>query len=476
METRTGRPALYAALAMFACGDSSQSSDAAADDETAGMDTSTSADTPGDASESGAGPAETSGIGDSTGVDPDTTGTGDPDPCAPSDAALVHAIDVSAGGAHTCAVLESGAVRCWGNGKNGQLGYGNTEDVGDDESIDCAGDVDVGDIATRVAAGGLHTCALSQRGTVRCWGSNTSGQLGYGHTESIGDDDVPAQAGDVDLGGTAVQITAGGVHTCALLDTGAVRCWGFGQYGRLGYGDIANIGDDETPASVGDVDVGGVVVQIDAGGSHTCAVLQTGGLRCWGFGNNGQLGYGGFVYPDGFGVGDDETPASVGDIDVAGATVSQVSAGAVHTCAVMDVGIRCWGANESSQGGPAGDFWEAAQNGNVPLDGTPVHVTAGAAHTCALLAGGGLRCWGAAGYGQLGYGSTDTVVTALQDVDVGAVVTVAQTGDFHMCVVSESGGLRCWGTGAQGRLGYGGSADVGDDETPADVGDVPVHE
>jgi cysteine-rich repeat protein len=101
----------------------------------------------------------------------------------------------------------------------------------------------------------------------------------------------------VDCGGSCeacrairAMVVAGYEHTCALLETGAVRCWGFGEYGQLGYGRWTHIGDDEAPAAAGDVDVGGPVVQLAAGWIHTCALLETGAVRCWGDGRKGRLG------------------------------------------------------------------------------------------------------------------------------------------------------------------------------------------
>jgi alpha-tubulin suppressor-like RCC1 family protein len=81
------------------------------------------------------------------------------------------------------------------------------------------------------------------------------GQLGYGNTNTIGDDETPASAGDVDVGETVTQISAGAAHTCALLASGNIRCWGQGSDGRLGYGNQSDIGDDETPVSAGNVPV-----------------------------------------------------------------------------------------------------------------------------------------------------------------------------------------------------------------------------
>jgi hypothetical protein len=146
-----------------------------------------------------------------------------------------------------------GAVRCWGRGGSGELGYGNTNKIGDNEAPASAGDVNVGGVVVQVAAGEDHTCARLSTGAVRCWGNNGTGQLGYGNTATIGDNEAPASAGDVNVGGAVAQLALGGEHVCALLTDGAVRCWGNNGTGQLGYGNISNVGDNETPASVGDV-------------------------------------------------------------------------------------------------------------------------------------------------------------------------------------------------------------------------------
>jgi hypothetical protein len=207
---------------------------------------------------------------------------------------------IAAGKHHTCALLDTGDVRCWGEGANGRLGYGNAITIGDNESPASAGSVDVGGTVTQIVAGEDHTCALLDTGSVRCWGIGASGRLGYGNTNDIGDNETPADVGDVTVGGTVTQIDAGVFHTCTLLDTGAVRCWGTGGAGRLGYGNSTTIGDDETPADAGNVDIGGAVTQI-----------VTGTVRCWGSSSNGTLGYGNNEI-----IGDNETPASVGDVDI----------------------------------------------------------------------------------------------------------------------------------------------------------------
>jgi alpha-tubulin suppressor-like RCC1 family protein len=209
-------------------------------------------------------------------------------------------------------------------------------------------------------------CALTAGG-VRCWGFNEYGQLGYGHTNNIGDNETPASVGYVNLGGTAVQLGAGAEHTCARLEDGRVKCWGRNGDGQLGYGHDFDIGDNETPASAGYVDVGGPVLQLAAGARHTCALLSGGRVRCWGRNVDGQLGYGFGSY-----IGDDETPASAGDVDVGGVVV-QLSAGSYHTCAQLDTGrVRCWGRNTSGELGyghtnPIGTFEPAMVAGDVPF-------------------------------------------------------------------------------------------------------------
>ncbi len=174
-----------------------------------------------------------------------------------------------------------------------------------------AGDVDVGGAVTQLETEYDRTCALLTTGKLRCWGFNLLGQLGYGHQNTIGDDELPSSAGDVPVGGNVLQVAAGLRHTCALLDTGRVRCSGHNESGQLGYGHKDNVGDDELPSSAGDVNVGRRVVQLAAGFAFTCALLDTGRDRCWGDNEFGQLGYGHTNA-----IGDTELPSSAGDVNV----------------------------------------------------------------------------------------------------------------------------------------------------------------
>ncbi len=387
---------------------------------------------------------------------------------------------IATGDIHTCAALTSGEVRCWGYGGWGRLGYGNTTNIGDNETPASAGSVDVGGSVTQVAAGFLHTCALlATDGEVRCWGSAARGQLGYGNTSDIGDDEAPALAGSVNVGGAVVQIAAGGYHTCALLTTGEVRCWGDAASGELGYGNTTRIGDNETPASAGSVSVGGSVAQIAMGNYHTCALLTTGAVRCWGSAESGQLGYGNTTN-----IGDNETPASAGSVNVGG-SVSQIVAGGVHTCALLASGeVRCWGSANSGRLGYGnttniGDNETPAAAGSVNVGASVSRIAAGGAHTCALLSAGGVRCWGYGLDGCLGYANTNNIgdsatPASAGNVNVGGSVAKIVAGGRHTCALLTTGEVRCWGSSSVGQLGYGNTTNIGDNETPASAGSVVV--
>ena len=410
---------------------------------------------------------------------------------APTGPGIPAANKIAAGGAHTCAVLDNGTVRCWGYGGDGRLGYGNTNWIGDNETPGSVGPVDLGAgrTAIQISAGAIHTCAVLDNGTVRCWGDNRDGELGYGNTNNIGDNESPGSVGPVDLGAgrTAVQISASGQHTCAVLDNGTVECWGYGFHGQLGYGNTTSIGDNETPGSVGPVDLGAgrTAVQISSGEFYTCAVLDNGMVKCWGDGALGELGYGNTAS-----IGDNETPGSVGPVDLgAGRTAVQISSGSAygHTCAVLDNGtVRCWGYGREGQLGygnttTVGDNETPGSVGTVDLGAgrTAVKIAAGDAHTCAVLDNGTVRCWGWGFVGQLGYGNTSNIGDnetpgSAGPVDLNAGRTAAQivAGNSHTCVALDTGTVRCWGSNGSGQLGYGNTNNIGDNETPGSVADV----
>ncbi len=210
---------------------------------------------------------------------------------------------ITAGRQHTCALLEGGSVKCWGHNAFGQLGQGDDSARGDDlgEMGDNLPPVDLGagKKAVSVVAGANHTCVLLEGGAVKCWGASGAGQLGLGSIDGRGDE--PWEMGDellaVDLGAKAANaIAAGEEHVCALLDGGAVKCWGANSKGQLGLGDTQARGDE--PGEMGDIlpavalGTGVLAVAITCGFEHACARTGDGLARCWGANWAGQLGQG----------------------------------------------------------------------------------------------------------------------------------------------------------------------------------------
>lgn len=393
---------------------------------------------------------------------------------------------VVTGDTFSCALFADGGVRCWGLSPTLALGHPITDEVGDDEYPSTLGDVNVGKVVQLTAGGDVGpsgaevACALLDTGNVHCWGSYW--MLGVPNISVI--DGNPAGYGDVNVGGPVRQVDTSGHRTCALLTNGKVRCWGgswdeSGNVAPLGYATSElYIGDNEPPASMGDIDLGGSAVQISNGFAHTCAVLTTGNVRCWGSGLYGRLGYGSddLLY-----VGNEIPPSAAGDVNV-GAPVVKVAAGRSHTCALLTTGnVRCWGDGAAGELGygnteTIGDDETPASAGDVNIGGTAVDITAGDEYTCALLDTGKTRCWGKAGaalgYGQLRTIGDDELPSSSGTVNVGGDVLQVDAAKSHTCAVLTKGTVRCWG---DDYLGYPHvTAPLGDDELPLTAGDLSV--
>jgi len=338
-------------------------------------------------------------------------------------------------------------------------------------------DVATGGFVEKIVTGYYHTCALLSGGGVRCWGRNEVGQLGYPGHGDVGDDETPASMPLVDVGGTVVELAAGTYHTCARLDTGAVRCWGWGRFGALGYGNTDNIGDDEHPSSAGAVLGSARARRIFAGGANTCAVLVTDYVYCWGTNYKGMLGYGQPASGSWFQLGDDETPLSVGPVPI-GIGVNEIDLEDGSACARFSGLAKCWGSDGSLPGYPGprevlGDDETVASLPYLPVSSVAEIVTGGS-HHCIRTTSGQVRCWGSIPLGGLGYASTAPIFDAslAGNISLGGTATQITSGYAHVCALLTSGGVRCWGH--DGALGYAAAGAVGDDETPASMGDVPL--
>ncbi|MCX4242725.1 RCC1 domain-containing protein [Paraliomyxa miuraensis] len=355
---------------------------------------------------------------------------------------------------------------------NGDLDDDEVCDDGNQTDSDgCDNDCTVSAGAVEVVAGDEHVCALFHTGDIKCWGAYDSGRLGYlAQDQDIGDDETPASAPFVNVGAPVEQLALGTNFTCALLATDEVKCWGDGQHGRLGQGDQADLGSDQEPADIPAIDFGGgTPIQIAAGGEHACAVMQSGELRCWGRNDHGQIGLPGIAA-----AGDDELPGALPPVDLGmGVVAQQVAAGADHTCVLLGGGdVLCFGRDNAGQlATPAtnasiGDDEAPSASTPVLLGGLAVMIAGRFNHTCVAYDTGELQCWGDGGSGRLGYGNTDNVgddedVALLPLVDtVGSDPTSFGMGLAHTCVRVGTTQIFCWGEGNNGRLGYGNANDL----------------
>ncbi|MFL2967716.1 MAG: putative Ig domain-containing protein [Candidatus Poseidoniaceae archaeon] len=374
---------------------------------------------------------------------------------------------VATGMLHTCAILDNGDLKCWGSDQYGQLGDdGTNTDI--DAPSSTAIDLGPGRTAVDVAAGVWHTCALLDNGDVKCWGSDNYGQLGDGGTNT--DIDAPSSTAiDLGPGRTAVSVSAGMFHTCALLDNSEVKCWGRDNHGQLG--DGGGTTDTSEPSSTAiDLGPGRTAVAIDAGGYYTCAILDNGELKCWGRDDYGMLGDGGTTHTSStYTTAPSSTAIDLGP----GRTAVAVDAGNAHTCAILDNGeLKCWGWDRHGQLGDGGTTHTFATYTTTPSSTaidlgpgrTAIAVSGHLFHTCALLDNSDLKCWGSDEYGQLGNGGTplsndSTMSPPTTPIDFGTNRTpvAVYTGQYHTCAILDNGELKCWGGDQNGQLGDGGS-------------------
>ena len=226
---------------------------------------------------------------------------------------------------------------CWGEDDRGQIGD-NSHKI--DAPSPALVDVGTGRTVTAVSGGEYHTCAVLDDGTVKCWGFDGYGQLGNGAASSSEVTTPPSATVNLGQGRTALTITAGQHHSCAILDDGSVKCWGSDWHGQLGDGGASHSMTTTTTApSTTPVDLGSgrTAVAISAGGWHTCAILDDGSVKCWGLNNNGQLGLGssiGTIEPT-----PPTTPIDLGS----GRTAVSIATGEYFTCATLDNGsLMCW--------------------------------------------------------------------------------------------------------------------------------------
>ena len=295
-------------------------------------------------------------------------------------------VQLEVGTQRSCAVLDDASVSCWGRNQHGELGDGST--------VDRLAPVDIKSLpgpVTAISVGFSHTCALIDDGQVACWGRNVRGELGDGTTT---DRTLPVVV--TGLRGKAQQIDVDGLRTCAALDDGTVTCWGHNWSGELGDGSTA---DRSQPVDVKVLP--GSIASVSVGFNHTCVLTDDGQVACWGYNEYGGLGDGSTL--------DRTRPVVVEGLP---GPVTAVSVGDGHTCALIDDGqVACWGYNEY---GGLGDGSTLDRTRPVVVEGLPGSVTAvsaGDGHTCAMVTTGAPYCWGYNEYGGLGDGTKTNRLT-----------------------------------------------------------------
>jgi alpha-tubulin suppressor-like RCC1 family protein len=397
---------------------------------------------------------------------------------------------VSAGKFHTCVVTAVGSVMCWGNGSSGRLGTGNQDSTASPSIV-----ADAGESFRQVSAGGAHTCALTVSQRIYCWGVGTDGQVGDGEIAaslvpareytlaadwalvSAGDDHSCGQKadgrwfcwGDGQYGqigndstlarsiptqvGAWMQMSAAFDHTCAVRGNGKLYCWGAGALARLGNGiDTAN---RATPTLV----AGGFEdwTRVSAGAEHSCAIRSDGSLYCWGNQADGRVG-------NGFTTNTISSPSLVQQLSQPSIVVwNSISAGSRHTCGAANVGATlvayCWGNNLYGRLGNGNESDTPHSSPVVvqePLS-SPAEISVGAEHSCARTKSDTLYCWGHGNSGRLGLGNSFPVVQPIPALIEDTTWQQVSVGEAHTCAVANDQRAFCWGLGLHGRLGNNGT-------------------
>ncbi len=343
-----------------------------------------------------------------------------PESIAVSDAVL------AMGGEHSCSIAAAGTVSCWGSNWSGQLGR-----VTDPPSVNAeqnAPDAVSGlpGPALSVSAGGKHTCAVLTDHSLWCWGDNTRGQLGV----DVASGPTPRRVLDhID------RVVLGDAHSCAIRLDRSVACWGANTHGELGDGSYQ---DRPMPTALANV----LADDLALGSEHTCA-LAAGAVTCWGSNDRGQLG-------------DGSTTDRTSPAEPAASDAVEVAARGDHTCVRRGDGTAaCWGDNDDGELGD-GTLVQRATPTPVAIDGVLVAIAAGERHTCAMRADHSLACWGRDSVGELGDGSHIPLGPQSAALPIGA--SALAVGAFHACVIAGADHrVYCWGDDHHGQLGDGGS-------------------
>jgi alpha-tubulin suppressor-like RCC1 family protein len=314
-----------------------------------------------------------------------------------------------------------------------------------------------------------HTCVLTAAGGVKCWGLNRNGQLGNGTATSEPPFIIPTPVDVVGLSSGVVQISAGSFHTCAVTTTHNLKCWG-----RNGFGELGNGAPGSFETAPVDAHLITDVSQVNAAGNFTCALNTSGGVKCWGFNASGELGDDSVTQLPPF-----FNPMPV---DVVGLTsgVVQISGKGSYTCALTSAGaVKCWGDNLVGQIGTRNSnpfFFDVPRDIPTLTSGVAA-ISSGGNHNCVVTTSGGAKCWGQNLAGEVGNGTFQFAIACCSvdppDDVIGLTSGVAQISLLGRtsCALTTGGGVKCWGINNAGQLGNGTTTPgtFGGIATPVDV-------
>ncbi|MGO3702061.1 MAG: RCC1 domain-containing protein [Candidatus Saccharimonadales bacterium] len=354
------------------------------------------------------------------------------------------------GSGHSLALSADGKVYSWGVNTNGRLGDGTEYHVSFPIAVKTEGTPMQGKRIVQIAGGNSHSLALASDGTVYAWGSNSNGQLGNNNTGTDAWEPVAVSMSGVLSGKRIVQIAGGNSHSLALDSDGKVYAWGLNDYGQLGNNSTTS---SAVPVAVSaGSELGSkTITQISAGNVHSTAVASDGGAYAWGRNNHGQLGDG------------TNTDRSVPTFIFGAQTLVQVVAGDFHTVALDATGYTyAWGYNAQGQ---VGNNTTTSRNtyANISFQGaltgkTIVKVAAGYYHSMAIDSDGNTYSWGMNNNGQVGNNSTTNTptpvaVTSANTPMQGKRIVGISAGYYNSMALSDDGLMYTWGQGDNGRLG-----------------------
>src|SRR5690554_4759037 len=296
---------------------------------------------------------------------------------------VIDAIEISASENHTCALLTAGNVKCWGSNSNGQLG---NSQLSGKKTSSTAVDVNVADLqgVKAISVGNTYSCALLEAGDIKCWGKIPSGFSANNLLELT--NKKPSQ------------LATASAHACVVTEDNQVQCWG----------DSSKLGHIESEATK----VTGIdnALLVSSKGSHSCALLNNGRVRCWGENLRGQIGNG-----DGGSASSTVKVPTKNVIQLS--QVISLSSGEHYNCAVTRLGqVKCWGSNQHGQLGyispnnsqPQAFFPESTVAMPTAKDKAK-EVSVSQGHSCARLENDDIYCWGKNDLGQLGNGEKQSI-------------------------------------------------------------------